>query len=152
MNTSAPTIDRKVAVAVVIALLAVTSAACKQAEAIETEHYQAAKVTPAEDGSGHPTVTLTKLGAEQIDLKTSPVREAGSGLSVPYAAILYDGHDGQAYVFVNTEGLSFHREDVTIESIEGDTVELSAGPAPGTRVVTRGLPQVHGAELEYGAY
>ncbi len=146
------TIDRKVSAVLVTLVVAVAPAACKQAEAIETEHYQAAKVTPAEDEGGHPTVTLTKLGAERIDLKTSPVRKAGSGLSVPYAAILYDGHDGQSYVFVNTEGLSVHREDVTIENIEGDTVELSAGPAPGTRVVTTGLPQVHGAELEYGAY
>lgn len=146
------TIDRKASAVIVALLVAVAPAACKQAEPVETEHYQAAKVTPAKDDSGHPTVTLTKLGAEQIDLKTSPVREAGSGLSVPYAAILYDGHDGQSYVYVNTEGLSFHREDVTIENIDEDTVELSAGPAPGTRVVTNGLPQVHGAELEYGAY
>jgi hypothetical protein len=146
------TIDRKVSAVLVTLVVAVAPAACKQAEAIETEHYQAAKVTPAEDDSGHPTVTLTKLGADQIDLKTVPVGKSGSGLSVPYAAILYDGHDGQPYVFVNTEGLSFHREDVTIESIDGDTVELSAGPNQSTPVVTTGLPQVHGAELEYGAY
>lgn len=152
MSTSTSTIDRKVAAAIVTALVAVAPAACKQAEAIEQEHYQASKVTPAEDGSGHPTVTLTKLGAEQIDLETAPVAKSGSGLSVPYAAILYDGHDGQPYVYVNPEGLDFHREDVTIESIDGDTVQLSAGPDPGTPVVIKGLPQVHGAELEYGAY
>jgi hypothetical protein len=152
MNTTASTIDRKIAVAIVATLVAIAPAACKQAEAVEPEHYQAAKVTPAKDGSGHPTVTLTKLGAEQIQLETVPVSKSGSGLSVPYAAILYDGHDGQSYVYVNAKGLDFHREDVTIESIDDDTVELSAGPTPGTPVVIRGLPQVHGAELEYGAY
>lgn len=152
MMARASRVDRRVGAALAIALLAVASAGCKQAEAEETEHYQAAKVTPAKDGSGHPTVTLTQLGADQIDLQTTPVKKTDSGLSVPYAAILYDGHDGQSYVFVNTEGLSFHREDVTITRISGDTVHLSAGPAPGTGVVTRGLPQVHGAELEYGAY
>jgi hypothetical protein len=148
----APNFERKVAGALVATALALASAACTQADAVEQEHYQASKVTPAEDGSGHPTVTLTELGAEQIDLTTTPVSKDGNKLTVPYAAILYDGHDGQSYVFVNTEGLSFQREDVTIENVDGDTVELSAGPAPGTRVVTTGLPQVHGAELEYGAY
>lgn len=150
--SAAAGIDRTAAAVVGTALLIVALAGCTQAEVAEQEHYQAAKVTPAEDDNGHPTVTLTKLGAEQIELKTSPISKSGSGLSVPYTAILYDGHDGQSYVYVNSKGLDFHREDVTIESIDGDTVELSAGPAPGTRVVTRGLPQVHGAELEYGAY
>ena len=66
--------------------------------------------------------------------------------------MLYDATGGQPYVFVNTEGLTFHREDVEIDSIDGDTVSLSAGPPAGTRIVTVGVAQVHGAELEYGAY
>ncbi len=148
MNTSEPTIDRKVAAAVVAVLLAVAPAACKQAEAIEQEHYEASKITPAKDGSGHPTVTLTKLGAEQISLKTVPIEKN----RIPYAAILYDAKAGQPYVFVNTKGLSFHREDVTVEKVDGDMVDLSDGPPNGTPVVTVGVPQIHGAELEFGAY
>jgi hypothetical protein len=31
-------------------------------------------------------------------------------------------------------------------------VLLRSGPAAGTKVVTTGAPQVHGAELEYGEY
>ena len=143
---------RKVGATLVVALLAIAPSACKQAEAVEVEHYQASKITPAKDG-GHPTVTLTKLGAEQIGLETVAIAKAPNGqTSIPYAALLYDAHGGQPYVFVNTEGLSFHREDVTVDKVTDDMVELSAGPAAGTRVVTTGLPQVHGAELEFGAY
>ncbi len=92
-------------------------------------------------------MTLTRLGAEQIGLKTEPVRSR----SLPYAAVLYDTA-GQPYVFVNIEGLKFHREDIAIARVTGDTVALSDGPADGTQVVTVGLPQIHGAELEFGAY
>ena len=150
MSAVTPTVDSKVAAALVAALLAVAPAACIQAEAIEQEHYQASKVTPAEDGD-HPTVTLTQLGAERIGLETAPIEKSRGGTSIPYAAVLYAA-DGQPYVFVNPRGLTFHREDVDIADVDGDTVELADGPPVGTRVVTVGVPQIHGAELEFGAY
>ena len=140
--------DRKVAAAIVASVLAVAPAACKQAEALEVEHYQASKITPAEEEGGHPVVTLTKLGAEKIGLETEPIEKR----RVPYSALLYDAAGGQPYVFVRMKGLSFHREDVTVEKIDGDMVNLTDGPANGTQVVTVGVPQVHGAELEFGAY
>jgi hypothetical protein len=141
------TVDRKAAAAIVATLLAVAPAACKQADAIEQEHYQASKITPAEHGD-HPTVTITELAAERIGLKTAPIEKN----QIPYAAILYDAKGGQPYVFVNTKGLSFHRADVDIAKIDGDTVHLADGPPAGTQVVTVGVPQIHGAELEFGAY
>lgn len=164
--------DRRPTVALLVAVLAVAPAACKQADAVEVEHYQASKITPAEDGSGHPVVTLTELGARQIELETEAVerkktpkpttgplgvpptapKPAKAMSTIPYAAVLYDGKDGQAYVFVNTEGLSFHREDITIENIDGQVVDISKGPEVGARVATVGIAQIHGAELEYGAY
>jgi hypothetical protein len=139
--------DRRLAAGLMAALLAVAPAACKQAEAIEVEHYQASKITPAEEEGGHPMVTLTQLGADQIELKTEPVRDQ----RIPYSAVLHDA-DGQPYVFVNVEKLTFHREDVSIKRVAGDTVILSDGPADGTQVATVGVPQIHGAELEFGAY
>jgi hypothetical protein len=148
MSAAVLTRDRKVAAALVASVLAVAPAACKQAEAPETEHYQASKITPGEGEHDHPVVTLTKLGAEQIGLETTPIEKN----RVPYAAILYDAAGGQPYVFVNMKGLSFHREDVTVENVDGDMVDLADGPPNGTEVVTVGVPQVHGAELEFGAY
>ena len=147
MSASSLALDRKVAAALVAAFVAVAPAACKQAEAIEQEHYQASKISEGEDG--HPVVTLTKLGASsRSDLRRSRSRTTAS----PYASVLYDAAGGQPYVFVNPEGLNFHREDVDIERIDGDVVHLSKGPESGTRVVTVGVPQIHGAELEFGAY
>ncbi|MGI9086076.1 MAG: hypothetical protein ACR2FE_12465 [Aeromicrobium sp.] len=166
-----PSIDRRMAAALVATLLAVAPVACKQAEAVEATHYQPSKITPAKNG-GHPVVTLTKLGASQIGLQTAPVEAkktpvpaAGTEVlveaptepakelkTIPYAAVLYDGVDGQPYVFVNTDGLSFHREDVTIDNVDEQLVDISSGPPVGTRVVTVGIAQIHGAELEYGAY
>lgn len=139
------------AIALVAVLLAVAPAACKQAEAVEQEHYQASKITPAKDGE-HPTVTITKLAAEQVGLETAPVKRSKGKTTIPYASVLYDADGGQPYVYVNTKGLSFVREDVTIEDIDGETVVVSKAPEPGTRVVTVGLPQIHGAELEFGTY
>ncbi len=147
MNAVDPALDRRTAAAVVAVILAVAPAACKQAEAVEVEHYQPSKITPAETEDGHPIVTLTKLGADRIGVETEPVQDR----RIPYAALLYDA-DGQPYVFVNTSGLSFHREDVAVSKIDGDTVDIAEGPADGARIVTVGVPQIHGAELEFGAY
>ncbi len=144
-------VERRAAAALVTALVALAPAACNQADAVSTEHYQPSKVTAATDG-GHPVVTLTELGARRIGLKTEAVKKREGGTSIPYASLLYDADNGQPYVFVNTEKLNFHRTDVKVENIDDDTVNLSAGPPVGTRVVTVGLPQVHGAELEFGAY
>lgn len=145
MSAREGAVNRRMPAALVALALAVAPAACKQAEAVETEHYQPSKITPGE--GGHPVVTLTKLGAEQIDVETTEVAKN----RIPYASVLYDA-TGQAYVFVNGEGLSFHREDVTIDHVDGDMVELADGPENGTPVVTTGVPQIHGAELEFGAY
>jgi hypothetical protein len=150
MSRAARPIDRRIGAALVAIALAAAPAACKQAEAVEQEHYQASKITPSEHGD-HPIVTLTKLAAEQAGLETAPIEKVKGGTSISYSALLYDA-SGQPYVFVNSEGLSFHREDVEVAEIDGDTVELSDGPPVGTRVVVSGVPQVHGAELEFGAY
>ena len=146
MSAAVLTADRKVAAAIIASVLAVAPASCKQAEEAEAEHYQASKISPGEHD--HPVVTLTKRGAGKIGLETTPIEKN----RIPYAAILYDAAEGQPYVFVNTKGLSFHREDVTVDNVDGDMVDLADGPPNGTEVVTTGVPQVHGAELEFGAY
>ena len=44
------------------------------------------------------------------------------------------------------------RAHIEIDRVAGQSVLLREGPAAGTKVVTTGAPQVHGAELEYGEY
>jgi hypothetical protein len=66
---------------------------------------------------------------------------------VPYASLLY-GPTGETFVYTQTEPLSYVREDVKVDRIDGDRVVLSVGPARGTEVVTIGVAEVYGAELE----
>jgi multidrug efflux pump subunit AcrA (membrane-fusion protein) len=75
------------------------------------------------------------------------VGEEGSMDVVPYEALIYDP-EGKTYVYVVTKPLSFQREEVEVDRIEGDRVLLSAGPAAGTKVVTVGAAEAYGTELE----
>jgi hypothetical protein len=65
---------------------------------------------------------------------------------VPYGAVYYDGQ-GVAWVYVNTEPLTYERQRISVERIEGDLAVLSDGPAVGTPVVTIGAPMLHGVEI-----
>jgi hypothetical protein len=65
---------------------------------------------------------------------------------VPYSAVYYDGR-GAAWVYVNTQPLTYERQRIGVERIEGDLAVLSDGPAVGTQVVTVGAPMLHGTEI-----
>jgi len=95
------------------------------------------------DNTGH---NLTLGQPVQIELTLS-----GSGMQrqiVPYDAVVY-GPNGETWVFVSTEPLTFFRYPVNIEYIEGDLAVLSEGPAAGTEVVTVGAAELFGSELEF---
>jgi hypothetical protein len=64
---------------------------------------------------------------------------------VPYAAVIYDA-DGATWAFVELEPGVFQREPLTIVSVDGENVRLSAGPAPGTEVVTVAAAELVGVE------
>ncbi len=59
----------------------------------------------------------------------------GTGLTVPYAALLNDG--GQPYVYVVANGTA-HRQDVTVGATDGTRVAISGGLKPGAQVVIQG--------------
>jgi hypothetical protein len=65
---------------------------------------------------------------------------------VPYSAVYYDGK-GVAWVYVNTQPLTYERQRIGVERIEGDLAVLSDGPGVGTPVVTIGAPMLHGVEI-----
>jgi hypothetical protein len=99
-------------------------------------------------------VTLTADAAERVDLQTTAARTEREGADertiVPYSAILYET-DGETWVYVSTGDLSFVREHVVVEKIEGDRAVLSEGPRAGTEVVTVGAAELFGAEHGIGA-
>jgi hypothetical protein len=138
--------------ATLAALVAATSlSACTEVEKAEKEHYSPAKLTAVKDEKDLYAVTLTEEGADRIDIATGRVGGRRGHTFIPYAALMYES-DGSAFVYTNTQGLTYVRAHVDVERVSGDRVLLREGPPVGTKVVTTGAAQVHGAELEYGEY
>lgn len=133
-----------------ILVLIVTSlqlSACAP-KATKVEFVPPSVLEPIE-GSDIQRVILTEKAAERIDIQTSPVRDEQVNGSerkvVPYAAVIYD-LSGATWVYTNPAPLSFVRESITIDFIEGDRAVLVNGPSSGTEVVTVGVAELYGAE------
>ena len=97
-------------------------------------------------------LTLTEKAAERLGLETAQVRaeqvDGTEQLVVPYAALLYDP-SGVTWVYVNVEPLVFVRQEIIVDSIQGDDVILSEGPDAGANVVTLGATELYGSESEF---
>jgi hypothetical protein len=93
-------------------------------------------------------LTLTEKAAERLGLETVPVSAREDQMVVPYAALLYDT-SGQAWVYVSVGPLTFERQEITVDTIEGDKVILSEGPEVGANVVTMGATELYGSEAEF---
>lgn len=135
-----------------IALLATTLllASCQRASVADKYHPAVLDSTEVE---GIMRVTLDQRAAERIGLETAPVAEAAVGGAtkrvVPYGALMYDTK-GETWVFTNPKPLTFVREKIVVEDVDGDRVILSEGPAAGTAIVTVGAAELMGAEHKYG--
>jgi hypothetical protein len=105
------------------------------------------------DGSDLSRLTLVAKAIERLGIETTPVRAAdqaaGKRTVVPYSALLYDAA-GKTYVYTRPEALVFVRESVTVDSVQADLVVLTAGPAPGTAVVSVGAAELYGLETGVG--
>ena len=53
-------------------------------------------------------------------------------------------------IYAKPENLVYKREPIEVESIDGDMVNLTAGPAAGTKVVTQGASELWGFEFGIG--
>ena len=112
----------------------------------EAEEAIAAAASVETDPDGGPArLTVTEEALERLRLETAPVESGSAGLSVPYAAVIYDA-EGDTWVFVELEPGVFQREAITVSAVEGDRVALSAGPAAGTEVVTVAAAELVGVE------
>lgn len=93
------------------------------------------------EGSELQRVILTDKAAERIGLETV----VASGIEVPYAAILYD-IEGNTWIYTMPEPLTFVREQIVIDRIEGDTAILSETLSSEFNVVTVGVAEIYGTE------
>jgi hypothetical protein len=141
-------------VAAVLLLGLLSVAGCQGGDEDAAAADEPAKVEPVEGSDGLSQVTLTAQAAERIDLQTAVVRTEGEGAAertiVPYSAIVYET-DGETWVYTSTDDLSFVREHVGVQEIDGDRAVLSEGPPAGTEVVTVGVAELFGAEHGIGA-
>lgn len=92
--------------------------------------------------SVYAKVPGTGLGAGEPLRGALSVGASGSGVSIPYAALLDDG--GRSYVFVVRNGVA-RSVDVSPGNSSGDHIQILKGLNPGDRVVTEG-----GTALEDG--
>ena len=121
-------------------------AGCNEIEPAPTSSYHPAELS-SPGPQGVREVTFTEDASHRVGLQTSRVVARGPDLVVPYAALIYD-KQGKPWVYTVTGPLSYLRVSVVVkEEVGEDQMALSAGPDPGTEVVTRGATQVWGAEL-----
>ena len=112
----------------------------------------AAKTKPAVAeniaGSNLKLVILTEEAAKRIDLRTELIRIEGDTRVMPYDAIVYD-KSGTTWAYTPADRpLTYVRQSIEVDSVQGKVVHLKNGPAPGTPVVTVGVAELFG--VEYG--
>jgi hypothetical protein len=97
-------------------------------------------------GSDHGRIVLTAKAAKRLEIRTAAV-QAGEGdkTVIPYAAVLYEP-DGKTYAYVSPKPLTFVREPIVVERIDGNQAVLTSGPELGTKVATVGVAELYGAE------
>ena len=123
--------------------LGVTGCSTPAQSAATAGGEEPAVVEPVSDG-GPARLTLSaeaelRLGVETVAVTTAPQ------LSVPYAAVVYDGQ-GAAWAFARVDERTYQRTPITVADITGDVALLSAGPSAGTEVVTVGAAELVGVE------
>jgi hypothetical protein len=98
------------------------------------------KLEPIE-GTDLSKVILTEKAAERIGVETAPA----SGTTVPYAAVIYD-IEGNTWIYTSPEPLTFVREAIVIDHIDGDTAFLAESLSGDLNVVTVGVAEIYGTE------
>ena len=139
---------RSFAVAV-LALAALVLSACGESVSDdytrESEPYTVEEVPEGQI----PRVTLVPSAVTRLGIETVEVRSLGETLVVPADAV-YLHADGTFWVYTNPEPNVYLREVVELIRETSQLAFLSAGPAPGTQVVTLGVPELYGAETGFG--
>jgi len=144
-------INRWMLVIVILILAALPLAACGQAPATPAKIQPATVEKNADTGLNR--LVLTEKAAQRLAIQTTPVvEELVNGAQhkvIPYAALIYD-LKGATWTYTNPAPLTFVREAVTVDHIEGNKVVLTQGPAVGTAVVTVGVAELYGTDTGIG--
>ena len=141
---------KRMNILLLIFVIASLLTACVQTP-IEEEAVKPVHLEPIA-GTDLNNVILTADAAKRLDLQTVAVQEANIGgaqrIVIPYAAVLYEAN-GNTWVYVNIKPLTFVRQAITIDYIDGDHAILSKGLAADAIVVTTGAAELFGSESEF---
>jgi vacuolar-type H+-ATPase subunit F/Vma7 len=148
---------RRTIVAAGLVTLGLVLLGCRAPVTEDTAEEEAPALVEAIDGQeGLHRITLTERAAERLGIETAEVTASADGgrTQLPYSAIIYDaGGTAWAYV-VDGQPLVFVRQPIAIDDVvvdqAGDYALLTAGPEPGTSVVTVGVAELFGAEFSVG--
>jgi hypothetical protein len=136
----------------VAAIACVGLAACNPVPTDYVREHEPAEAKPIPGTDLHRVIVKAEA-ADRLGIRTAPIREArrggGQTLVMPYGALLYDT-DGDTWAYTQEEALTFVRDQVRVERIEGDRVMLSDGPPSGTEVVTVGVAELFAVENGVG--
>lgn len=98
-------------------------------------------------------VVLTERAAQRLDIQTTPLRDeqvkGAQRKLVPYAALLY-GLNGETWIYTSPAPLTYVREAITVDYIDGDTAVLLEGPPVDTAVVMVGVAELYGTDTGIG--
>jgi hypothetical protein len=124
-------------------LLAITFGAfgCSSAGASQADVPQEVSARVEQTDESQPAkIIISERARQRLGIRTTPVRSVSGSLIIPYSAVVYDA-EGEAWAFSEPEARTFIRV-----SIKDDSVRLTEGPPPGTKVVIVGAPELVGAE------
>jgi hypothetical protein len=68
---------------------------------------------------------------------------------IPYSAVIYD-LTGDTWVYTSPEPLTYVREPISVDYIEGDVAVLADGPPVGTLIATVGVAELYGVDTGVG--
>jgi len=130
-------INRWLVIVLVIVGLSLTACGPKMTT---TEKISPSKLEPIE-GTDLSRVILTEKAVQRLGIETA----LASGNTVPYAAVIYD-IEGNTWIYTNPEPLTYVREPIVIDHIEGDQAILAEGLGSEMNVVTVGVSEIYGTE------
>jgi uncharacterized membrane protein len=143
------------AVALLLGGLAVTG--CTGSHASVSAAAEEPSRLEAVAGTDTKKVVLTEQAVTRLGLRTAPVGRrtvspagrTATRTTVPYSALLYDT-EGDTWVYEVVGAQMYLRKKVDVETVEGETVVMTHGPAAGATVVTVGAAMLYGTELGVG--
>ena len=86
---------------------------------------------------------------ERVGVTMQLAASDGRALMAPLSAIVRDIHGG-AWVYEQTDSLTFSRRRVEVSRVIGSRAVLAHGPRVGTRIVTAGVAELFGTEFGTG--